>query len=855
MALMALVFGAGIGSLATEIAASRLLAPYFGSSTIVWANLIGIVLAALAFGYWLGGRLADRRPEPRLLGLIVLAAAVWVALTPFLARPFLDAAVGNLDDASAGAVIGSFFAVLLLFAPAVVALGMVSPFAIRLAITDVATAGAVAGRFYALSTAGSLLGTFVPALIAIPLVGTQRTLLGTAALLALSASFLLGRRVLVVAAALAALVALPPGAVKAEAGLLHEEDSLYQFIQVVERPDGHRLLRLNEGVAVHSVWRQDTVLTGGVWDAFLVLPPLLDRPLRSVAILGNAGGTIARALGKFYPEARVDGVELDPAVSRVGRRWFGMEDNPRLTVYDADARPFLRRTDKRYDLIIVDAYHQPYVPFYLATREFFRLARERLEPGGILALNVASVPGDESLLDGISGTLTHEFDFVAVWPALRFNKILLAFDEKWALRPELVSSGPAALRPLRELLARQIRPMTEKAKRPWTDDRAPVEWVTDRMIVKYAAQRRRARRGSPPDRAMRLLRGDGPLIRVGHRGAAALAPENTLRSFEVALAHGVDAIEFDVLDLIGGPLVLAHSNDLAEVSHGAAVGTVRDRSLAELQELAPQLPTLDEALAFLAERDVALHVDLKLTTRLDELVEALERHGLVERAVVSSFNRESLRAVAARSPTIQIGFTYPEDRYGVSRQRAFQPAIRLGTLALRRAIVARVPSMIERVGAAALMLHHAVVSAASVERAHGVGAAVWAWTVDDPASSPGSTRPESTQSSQTIPDFSRPWLHCPREARTRIYPARGVRAPPECSPRWSSLRRRPRPRTRGRRPARRRRRRPRQRRRPRPQPRRRRRRRFRGRPRSRPASPSAARSWWEACHPLTRPRR
>ena len=232
---------------------------------------------------------------------------------------------------------------------------------------------------------------------------------------------------------------------------------------------------------------------------------------------------------------------------------------------------------------------------------------------------------------------------------------------------------------------------------------------------------------------MRLLRGDGPLIRVGHRGAAALAPENTLRSFDVALAHGVHAIEFDVLDLTGGPLVLAHSNDLAEVSHGAAVGTVRDRSLTELRELAPQLPTLDEALAFLAERDVALHVDLKLTTRLDELADALERYGLVERAVVSSFNRESLRAVAARAPAIKIGFTYPEDRYGVSRQRAFQPAIRLGTLALRRAIVARVPSMIERVGAAALMLHHAVVSAASVERAHSVGAAVWAWTVDDPA--------------------------------------------------------------------------------------------------------------------------
>ena len=317
--LAALVFGAGTGSLATEIAASRLLAPYFGSSTIVWANLIGIVLAGLAVGYWLGGRIADRRPQPRLLGLIVLAAAVWVAITPFVARPFLDAAVGNLDDASAGAVIGSFFAVLLLFAPAVVLLGMVSPFAIRLAITDVETAGAVAGRFYALSTAGSLLGTFVPALIAIPLAGTQRTLLGTAVLLALSASFLLGRKVLVLAAVLAALVAVPPGAVKAE-----PRPAARGGLALPVHP-GRRAPRRQAAAAPERGRRgplrlaRDTVLTGGVWDAFLALPPLLDRPLRSVAILGNAAGTTARALGVFYPEARIDGVELDPAVSRVGR--------------------------------------------------------------------------------------------------------------------------------------------------------------------------------------------------------------------------------------------------------------------------------------------------------------------------------------------------------------------------------------------------------------------------------------------------------------------------------------------------------------------------------------------------------
>lgn len=209
---------------------------------------------------------------------------------------------------------------------------------------------------------------------------------------------------------------------------------------------------------------------------------------------------------------------------------------------------------------------------------------------------------------------------------------------------------------------------------------------------------------------MRLLRGDGPVLRVGHRGAAALAPENTLQSFEAALRCGVDAIELDVLDRGTGPLVLGHS----------------------LAELGPAPPTLDQALDFLAGYDVAVHVDLKLTTRLDEVATALGRHGLSDRTVLSSFHLPSLRDVATHGSALPLGFTYPEDRYGVSRRPALRPAIRLGTLALRRAIVTRIPAMIARAGASALMLQHAVVSAQAVERAHAAGAAVWAWTVDDP---------------------------------------------------------------------------------------------------------------------------
>jgi len=173
----------------------------------------------------------------------------------------------------------------------------------------------------------------------------------------------------------------------------------------------------------------------------------------------------------------------------VGRRYFGMEDNPRLTVHDADARPFLRRSDERYDLVVVDAYHQPYVPFYLATREFFALVRERLAPGGIVALNVAAVPDDERLVRAIGRTVAAELPQVLEWPALRFNTLVLGLTEPLA-QDELerrLRSGPDDLAVLRDLLVRDVRPL-EASGRAWTDDRAPVEWLTDRMIISYAAE-------------------------------------------------------------------------------------------------------------------------------------------------------------------------------------------------------------------------------------------------------------------------------------------------------------------------------------------------------------------------------
>jgi len=231
-----------------------------------------------------------------------------------------------------------------------------------------------------------------------------------------------------------------------------------------------------------------------------------------------------------------------------------------------------------------------------------------------------------------------------------------------------------------------------------------------------------------------LDRRDGHVVRVGHRGAASLAPENTLRAFRAALEHGVDLVEFDVLDLPRGPLVLAHSDHLDEVSHGAAGGSVRAHSLAELREVAPELPTLEEALEFFVDEasETGLHVDLKLTTRVDELAGALVRFGLAERTVASSFHVPSLREMARHAPGVRLGFTFPEDRLGVSRRSALQPVVGLGLGAARVAVPRLLPRMIRRAGATTLMLQHRLATRGAVARVRAMGVSVLVWTVDDP---------------------------------------------------------------------------------------------------------------------------
>ena len=489
--LYVLVFVVGMASLGAEIAAARLMAPFFGASTIVWANTIGVVLVALSVGYWLGGRLGDRYPRLRELCLMVAAAAVLLAIVPFAARPFFDISIDALDEISAGAFVGSLVGVLFLIAIPVILLGACSPWAIRLAVPDVEHSGRTAGRLYALSTVGSLLGTMLAALVTIPFIGTQRTFIAFALALGLVAAIGLGWRYLALPAALAGVIAIPVGTVKATDGerILFEGESEEQYIRVVEEEDGERQLELNEGQAVHSLYRPGSYLTDGVWDGYLVLPfAARQAPPARVAILGNAAGTTARAYGHFFPATEIDGVEIDAELTEVGERFFDLH-NPKLEVFHEDARPWLRDSEGSYDVIMVDAYRQPYIPFYLATKEFFELARDRLAPGGAVIVNAGHPEGNDDLEKVLGATLAEVFPTVLRDPIEDTNTLLLA-TEAPASSERLAESVPELPEDLRVIAARESQRIEPRLPggEVYSDDRAPVEWLIDRSILGYAAE-------------------------------------------------------------------------------------------------------------------------------------------------------------------------------------------------------------------------------------------------------------------------------------------------------------------------------------------------------------------------------
>jgi len=506
--LYLVVFTGGMTTLAVELSASRLLGNVFGTSNIVWANVIGLILVYLTIGYFIGGRWADRSPYHRTLYTIVLWGAFLSALIPLIARPILRIAAQAFIGAEAALALGSFISVLVLFSVPITLLGTVSPFAIRLAIKDIHSTGRVSGHIYAVSTLGSFIGTFLPVLFLIPELGTTRTFLVFAGIL-YTIGFIGLWRVApkravkliwmpVVISVLAAIVLNSPlRQALADSKILYETESAYNYIQVQEDSDGYRYLYLNEGQGIHSQWHPERVYFRGTWDYFLAAPyfnqDFAPQDMESLLVIGLATGTIPRQHIEVYGDIPIDGVEIDPAIIETGALFFEMNDEhmPSLTTYAQDGRYVLNLLEQQYSVIGIDAYRPPYIPWHLTTVEFFEDVRAHLQDNGVMVINVGRTNTDRRLVDALSNTLSFVFPSIhAMDVPASFNTILVATMQPTTHNAltENLASLPADAHPmLQQVLSDATEALvpTNKMEVVFTDDRAPVETIIDSIVLNF----------------------------------------------------------------------------------------------------------------------------------------------------------------------------------------------------------------------------------------------------------------------------------------------------------------------------------------------------------------------------------
>lgn len=510
--LLLQVFVAGATSLALELSASRLLAPYFGTSLFVWANLIGLILLYLTLGYFIGGRLADRYPRSDVFYALIVGAAFLISIIPLISRPILRWSLSSFSTYSVSVFYGSLVAVILLFAVPMILLGCVAPFAIRLRVQQVGRSGRTAGMLYALSTAGSILGTFLPALWLVPTYGTYGTFVICGVVLFLVAALGLilsqvgevrapkpgvNKRLFIILLLVPMLLSLTglQGPIKQPSGtnggkMLAERESVYNYIQVVRAGEETQLI-LNEGIGVHSIYNPNAVLTQGPWDYFAIAPyfnnpPFTERQVRNACIVGLGAGTIPRELNAAYGPLPIDGVEIDGEIVNLARQYFHM-DEPNLNVVVQDGRYFLQNTPQKYDLIGIDAYQQPYVPFQLTTNEFFHLVRSHLTPTGVAVINAGRTNKDFRLVEALAQTMHSVFPNVYIIDSARFANSMVIGTNAPTKKANFEANVSRLTNPLLQTVASNsinygnIREES-RSKVFFTDDRAPVEQLIDTII-------------------------------------------------------------------------------------------------------------------------------------------------------------------------------------------------------------------------------------------------------------------------------------------------------------------------------------------------------------------------------------
>ncbi|HUP31579.1 MAG TPA: fused MFS/spermidine synthase [Gaiellaceae bacterium] len=526
------VFLAGAALLGLEIAASRVLAPYFGNSLYVWGALIGIVLAGLSTGYWVGGVIADRYPTSRLIVLMLATSSLLVLAIPFVDGWVLD----QLVAWDPGPRLNPLLATIFLFGAQSIILGTVSPIAVRLLGRSIERLGRTAGRLFAVSTAGSIAGTFATAFWLIPELGTDQVLASAAVALMFAAAAVALVERLVVAGAVAlalagasigAVVSLAPdktGTVAAsqlrnwspvyrqqggndpvggiedtQTGyeILHTKDSQYHRIAVVE-DDTSRYLRFDSSFQ-SGMYKDDPYRTRFGYSDYLQLPLAYRAETESILYLGLGGGSAPKRTWRDFPGVRIDAVELDPEVVDVAYEYFELPRDPRLRVEVQDGRRYLVTNDGPWDVIVVDAFYSDSIPFHMATREFLELARSRLAPGGLVVANIiGAVRGPDSrLFRSMLRTYRAVFPTVTIHPVLDAgghdlqvirNIIVVAGDsaapskeflqERWA---ELRKESPGAP-DLADAIAGRVDEAVSTQDVPvLTDDYAP----TDALLLLF----------------------------------------------------------------------------------------------------------------------------------------------------------------------------------------------------------------------------------------------------------------------------------------------------------------------------------------------------------------------------------
>ncbi|HUS94635.1 MAG TPA: fused MFS/spermidine synthase [Patescibacteria group bacterium] len=496
------VFVAGMTTLAIEFTTSRLLQTVFGTSNIVWANVIGLVLLFLTIGYFLGGRLADQYPNPRIFYWLVTLAGFSGVFFLLLTSVILRSAAAALASVNISAIVSSLIAVFFALAVPVTLLGCISPFAIRLGVRNVGEAGRISGRMYAVSTWGSLLGTYLPVLLIIPTAGTRlaATLFGVLLLIVgLGGLWQLRRKadstaLLLILLLIPVVIAWNQGGIKQSKGQVYEVESAYNYIQVLE-VDGCNYLLLNEGQAYHSFYCEGgRVPRVSVWSIMLAAPYFrgvsADLSVKNLAVIGLAAGTIPKQFTQTYGPIPIDGIELDPAIVEAGRQFFALNE-PNINVIIGDGRYELNQLDDQYDVITLDAYKVPYIPWHLTTTDFFEEVQQHLTENGVLAVNVGRSPGDRRLVEAITATL------LTVFPAVHTVDVPGSLNTILIATVQMTSEND--FRRNIEDLAQATSPLLKKALTVaetglvptvlsdivFTDQRAPVETIIDSMVIQY----------------------------------------------------------------------------------------------------------------------------------------------------------------------------------------------------------------------------------------------------------------------------------------------------------------------------------------------------------------------------------